>query len=71
MPRINRQWVTTVQFEDLLARRDSSVQDDEFIDGEPPEISPIGIDGVLSGADTLPGFTLAVRDIFSNSPAPR
>lgn len=30
------------------------------------DVSVVGIDGSLSGADTLPGFTLAVRDIFPN-----
>ncbi|MBK9123262.1 MAG: Uma2 family endonuclease [Chloroflexi bacterium] len=30
----------------------------------------VGIDGALDGGDILPGFTLAVRDIFPDSDAP-
>lgn len=37
---------------------------DVYEPGRP--VRPVGIDGVLDGGDVLPGFTLALKDLFQN-----
>ncbi len=37
-----------------------------YLPGEPVKV--VGIDGTLDGGDVLPGFTLAVKDIFPADP---
>lgn len=73
---IEKKKVTYDEYEAFISRPENADKIFELIDGEIAEKMPsyyslldedvitVGMDGVLDGKDVLPGFTLAVKDIF-------